>query len=160
MSRPWQASRFHFRCLSRRDKKSFRNSTLKILARNVPFIRQTSEIIFSQKCLHISKRVGIMLAPPIWSERKIWSDWFRDRGRMAEWLIVPPWKGGMSNRASRVRIPLLPPRRGPILSHAVSDFLFFQENQRFFVSINCIRLQQVVNLCVGFLVGSYYAKGR
>ena len=30
-------------------------------------------------------------------------------GRVAEWLNVPPWKGGVSNRAPRVRIPPLPP---------------------------------------------------
>ena len=34
---------------------------------------------------------------------------FEQCGRVAEWLNVPPWKGGVSNRAPRVRIPPLPP---------------------------------------------------
>jgi hypothetical protein len=31
------------------------------------------------------------------------------RGEMAEWLNVPPWKGGILERVSRVRIPVSPP---------------------------------------------------
>jgi hypothetical protein len=30
-------------------------------------------------------------------------------GEMAEWLNVPPWKGGILERVSRVRIPVSPP---------------------------------------------------
>jgi hypothetical protein len=34
---------------------------------------------------------------------------------MAEWLNVPPWKGGILERVSRVRIPVSPP--APFLEH-------------------------------------------
>ena len=52
---------------------------------------------------------------------------------------------------SRVRIPLLPPQTSPILSHAVSDFLFFIRKSR----LPCLNRSHAISAGLKFLCGVF-----